>query len=250
MKILILILSLSVFVVSCITKSVKINKNEPIENEKLFKYPQIVNFKSTLNEFIPSGWAILDSASFDYDNDSLLDYVIIIETNENVKHLKMWGTEEMEMTDKPRILLVLNGTETGFTLSCQANELILTSEQGGMMGDPYQGINVSGNKICTSFWGGSNEKWGLSHCFNFQNNKWVLRSTEISGGNAELTYSMNYNFETNKFNYNYLKEEYYEANDSSAIIKKEKYTKNINIEKNILMDTFRPWTLEIDSVHF
>lgn len=221
-----------------------------IENEALFRYPIIERFKKYLTEFIPTGWVILDSVSFDYNNDSFLDYVVIIETIENVEYKKKWGNEEMEMDDKPRILFVLKGTGNAYLLDCQANELILTSGQGGMMGDPYQGIYVSGNKICTSFWGGSREKWNLSHCFVYQNGNWILKSTETSGGNAELMYLMNYDFETGNFNYEYVEEEYNEALDSTAIVKDKKYSKVIEIRQIIRMDSFRPWTLEIDSVRF
>ncbi len=224
--------------------------NQVIENDNLFKYPIIERVKKNLTEFIPTGWVILDSVSFDYNNDSLLDYVVIIETIENVKYNKMWGSVEMEMDDKPRILFILKGTKNGFSLGCQANELILTSGQGGMMGDPYQGISVSGNKICTSFWGGSRDKWNLSHCFIYQNNNWILRSTETSGGNAELMYLMNYDFETGKFNYEYFEEKYNEASDSTTIVKDKRYSKVIKLGQVIQMDSFRPWTLEIDSVHF
>jgi hypothetical protein len=267
MKRLVQFLVLGLLINGCITKTEKnINSKESItnnesqnfldvneqviENDNLFRYPIIERFKKNMTEFIPTGWVILDSVSFDYNNDSLLDYVVLIETIENAEYKKRWGNVEMEMDDKPRILFILKGREDGFSIDCQANELILTSGQGGMMGDPYQGVSVSGNKICTSFWGGSRDKWNLSHCFIHQNNNWILWSTETSGGNAVLMYHMKYDFETGNFNYEYVEEEYYEASDSTAIVKDKRYSKVINIGRVIQMDSFRPWTLEIDSVRF
>jgi len=267
MRHIIEILVLSLLICGCMSKSEKnfenkknledyenqLSSNHNLQNKEHqghYYYPLIEGFKNNIFEFIPSGWSILDSISFDYNNDSLKDYVILIESIENVNYKKMWGDVEMEMTDKPRILFVLNGSENGFSLSCQANELILTSEQGGMMGDPYQGIIVSGNKICTSFWGGSRDKWNLSHCFIFKENKWFLNYVETSGGDAEITYQMNYDIETRKFNYEYLHEVYDENQDSTIVIKNERYSKVIKLKEEILMDSFRPWTLEIDSVRF
>ncbi len=267
MKILVQFLILSLLINGCITKTERnLNSKESItnneiqdffdvndqvvENNNLFRYPIIEKFKKNLTEFIPTGWEILDSVSFDYNNDLLLDYVVIIETIENIAYKKSWGNVEMEMDDKPRILFILKGTKNGFTLDCQANELILTSGQGGMMGDPYQGLYVSGNQLCTSFGGGSRDKWNLSHCFIHKNNNWILRSTETSGGHAELMYHMNYDFETGNFNYEYVEEEYDEASDSMAIVKDKRYSKVIKIGQTIQMDSFRPWTLEIDSVKF
>ena len=267
MRKLVMYFSLSFLAFGCLSKTEKssnskdslVNKGDQSNSykdivdtlkEASFSYPIIESPKEVLIEFIPTGWVILDSVSFDYDNDSLIDYVVIIETIKNVEYSKMWGTTESEMNDKPRVLFVLNGTKNGFSLTCQANELILTSDQGGMMGDPYQGISVSDNRICTSFWGGSGEKWNLSHCFDYQENNWVLSFTETSGGNAELMYRMSYDLKTGNYFYEYLEEKHLESEDSTKIVKDEKYSKQICVENDILMDSFRPWTLEIDSVFF
>lgn len=267
MRKLVLYFALSLLAIGCLSKTEKslnskdslVNKGDQsnpyndivdIKKETSFSYPIIKRSKENLIEFIPTGWVILDSVSFDYDNDSLLDYVVIIETIKDVEYSKMWGTAETEMNDKPRVLFVLNGTKNGFLLTCQANELILTSNQGGMMGDPYQGISVSDNRICTSFWGGSGEKWNLSHCFDYKENNWVLGFTETSGGNAELMYRMSYDLKTDIYNYEYLEEKHFESEDSTLIVNNEKYSKQIYIENDILMESFRPWTLKIDSVFF
>jgi len=63
-------------------------------------------------------------------------------------------------------------------------------------------------------------------------------------------YLMNYDFETGKFNYEYFEEKYNEASDSTTIVKDKRYSKVIKLGQVIQMDSFRPWTLEIDSVHF
>ncbi|NLK92528.1 MAG: hypothetical protein GX273_05260, partial [Bacteroidales bacterium] len=124
MKILVQFLILSLLINGCITKTERnLNSKESItnneiqdffdvndqvvENNNLFRYPIIEKFKKNLTEFIPSGWEILDSVSFDYNNDLLLDYVVIIETIENIAYKKSWGNVEMEMDDKPRILFIL-----------------------------------------------------------------------------------------------------------------------------------------------
>lgn len=213
--------------------------------QEVFSYPKLKPIGHEITDFLPEGWILLDSISGYLNNDEFIDWAIVFETKNQVSYINRDGFKQL---DKPRIFAILFSDEMdSLVLSVQSNTLLLTSTEGGMMGDPYQGIHINNGLICTGFWGGSRIKWHLSHCFKFDANVWKLVNVSGGGGNSEILESCDYNLETGDFNYDYLEERYFEANDSTALVKKEKYSKNIKLDTLIMLETFTPWTLTIDN---
>lgn len=213
--------------------------------QETFSYPKLKPIGHKISEFLPEEWILFDSVSGYLNNDALIDYAVVFETKKMVSYNNRDGYEQL---DKPRIFAILfSDDRDSLLLSVQSNTLILTSTEGGMMGDPYQGIEIQNGRVYTGFWGGNRVKWHLSHCFKLDANIWQLVSVSGGGGNSELSESCDYNLETGNFNYEYLEEKYFEVNDSTALIKKEKYSKNIKLDTLIRLETFKPWTLTIDN---
>lgn len=114
------------------------------------------------------------------------------------------------------------------------------------MGDPYQGISVENKSVCLHFFGGSRDKWNLTHCYANEGGQWLLQTAEASGGRADRSYNSSYNLREGAFSYSYLEEEHLEELDSIRVISSEDYRKHIPMDSLIRMESFAPWSLLVD----
>lgn len=74
---------------------------------------------------------------------------------------------------------------------------ILSSERGGMMGDPFQGITIERGTIVIEHFGGSRYKWRYTHRFRYQNNRWeLIGATTLYGTPCEYWKTYDYNLST------------------------------------------------------
>ena len=162
-----------------------------------YVYPVTPAAGSSIGDFIPAGWSAIDTASGDLNNDRRPDYAVVLEYPEQTAIVRTFGQETVEIEGRPRILLVLlRSGNDALTRSCQSNTLILSETEGGMMGDPYDGIEITKGILVVSFWGGSSEKWNLTYRFRYQNAGWFMIGATSGGGNAEASYSYDYNLVT------------------------------------------------------
>jgi hypothetical protein len=164
-----------------------------------FDYPVAISSGASIGDFIPAGWAAIDTARGDLNNDRRADYAVVLEYPRHETLVRTIGSETIEIEGRPRILLVLFGSADGtLTRSCQSNTLILSETEGGMMGDPLDGIEIERGTLVVAFWGGSSEKWNLTYRFRYQNKGWFMIGATSGGGNAEASYSYDYNLVTGR----------------------------------------------------
>ena len=105
---------------------------------------------------------IIEEKIGDLDNDGIDEKVIVYETNTktdfgNVREIK--------------ILKAKSGKWIEWRKSKNA---ILKNEEGGMMGDPFQGIDIENGILKIHFFGGSSWKWSYTDKYRFQNNQFEL----------------------------------------------------------------------------
>jgi hypothetical protein len=132
--------------------------------------PQLPKLKfkaKTIQDFIPKGWYIMDSAKNDFNNDGLQDVALVIantatETKEDFEH------------DCNRALAILQKTTEGYLLNSYTNSGVLCKNCGGVFGDPYNGINLKDNILSIQHFGGSAWRWSINYTFRFQKNTWQL----------------------------------------------------------------------------
>jgi hypothetical protein len=129
--------------------------------------PILVKAGKTISAFVPKGWIILDSAFADFNNDKMKDAVIVLSTPKS-------ENRENDLNECIRAIVILQKTNTGYTLNTFCNNAILCLGCGGVFGDPYEGISLNKNVLKISHYGGSNWRWSTNYTFRFQNNKWVL----------------------------------------------------------------------------
>lgn len=74
---------------------------------------------------------------------------------------------------------------------------ILSSEAGGMMGDPFEAITVERGTIVIEHFGGSRYKWRYTHRFRYQNSRWeLIGATTLYGTPCEYWKTYDYNLST------------------------------------------------------
>lgn len=166
-KIILLILLVFCFNSTDVLAANSTNKPEDIKLEKSGE---------SLDDFIPEDWKLISKVKGDLNKDKLKDIAAVIEyTGES-------DSDDVEWTGQPRILFVIFKQKDGtYKLSIQSSNVIMRSGEGGVFGDPFDGIKYSRGSILVSSYGGSAWRWGFTYRFRFQNHGWYLiGETEFS----------------------------------------------------------------------
>lgn len=105
-----------------------------------FSYPSIKATGQRINDFVPAGWTVLDSAYGDLNKDAIKDAAIIIQHKDSVVLVN--GPEDTVIT-QPRMLLILlqKPVENGFALAEQSNSFIMKHDNPSM-DDPYKKMAI------------------------------------------------------------------------------------------------------------
>ncbi len=179
---------------------------------------------------IPSDWEVLDEQYGDLNKDSISDAAIIIQEK---------GEGTGEYGKRRTIMVFFKGKDGGYKLVSRGETSIMGDQAGGMMGDPYQSMKIIKNVIVLDFWGGSRDKWGLTHRYRFQNGDFYLIGATNQGGDGITNYNYDYNVSTGKM--------------ILTVKDKENPKKNVNETKIVKQDplpslkTFKPFsTLTFD----
>jgi hypothetical protein len=141
-----------------------------------FSYPSVVTNGHSLVGFIPSGWALIDSAFGDLNNDNRKDAVIVLQKRDSVLLI---NSDNDTIVTQPRMLLVLfnNSFDDNFYLKEQSNSFILRHDNP-QMDDPFQEIRIEkGVLIITFQLFYSIGSWYItdgSYKFRFQDNQFYL----------------------------------------------------------------------------
>lgn len=112
----------------------------------------------------PAGFSILDTASFDFNNDGLRDYIVILNNN-----------NEINNPDTTRPLLILKGSKDNqLSIFARNDNVVLCMNCGGVFGDPYQGITTKGAFFSIDHYGGSGWRWTRNITFRYKKNLQVF----------------------------------------------------------------------------
>ena len=100
--------------------------------------------------------------SADLNGDGLKDYILVLEReNPSLK-------DENDFPKNQRPLLILvRGADNKLSAAKQNELIIMCSECGGMMGDPFAGVSVAKNTFTVSHYGGSAWRWSVEYKFNY-----------------------------------------------------------------------------------
>lgn len=137
--------------------------------------PAIPKTGKTLGAFVPAGWKILKQAEGDLNKDNLPDAAVILASRQED------GNSEDAMEAPRPLLLLLKQSDGSYALSGMSPDLILCKMCGGVFGNPLEDLKVERGTVVVKHYGGSNDKWGSTHRFRFQDGDWYLiGQTEMS----------------------------------------------------------------------
>ncbi|MES2765575.1 MAG: hypothetical protein V4642_06900 [Bacteroidota bacterium] len=163
-------------------------------------YPTITHSGESLADFIPENYTALDTVFTDFNKDSEVDFALVIEGKDSLIEIRKYITENAENVDKPRILIICFKKDSGYELVEQSNTFILRSSEGGVLGDPFQGISAENGVLEIDFYGGSSDRWSLTYKFQYRKDAFTLIGAESYFFNTnDMSYESNsFNFLTSK----------------------------------------------------
>lgn len=139
----------------------------------------------------PESMGKLKRVSNDLNGDGQTDYLKVVTT-----------TEDNDGLGFKRQLIVYSGEGADLDAWYTADDVILSTEHGGMMGDPLQGVAIENGTIVINHFGGSRQKWNYTHRFRWQNNDFQLIGTTIVYGSpCDYFDELDYNLSTGKATY-------------------------------------------------
>lgn len=122
------------------------------------------HYENKLADYIPDNYFVLDSAMSQFNNETIVAYVIAPEE------------EKKDPNDEShdRMLLVLRKIGNTYEKMASNAKVVLCKSCGGVFGDPFVGIGLKNNVLNISHYGGSAWRWGNSQTFRYQNKQWEL----------------------------------------------------------------------------
>jgi hypothetical protein len=168
----ILVLSLLLSLISCRENN---QTAEPLNNSKKIEESskESVSLRDVEDIYllIPDGWKLLERvkgepirAEGDLNKDSVNDIAIVVEEiNKSIG----------EAPKRALIIAFGNGDNT-YRFSIMVENAILKVDEGGVWGDPLEGISIDRGSLLIDFYGGSNWRWYSKYRFRFQENDWYL----------------------------------------------------------------------------
>ena len=142
------------------------------------------NTESSTAITYPEDYEIIGEVEGDLDGDDIAEKIVVFNTDE---------TGEMGIEREIRIYVQTDGF---WSLWHQYRGPVLASEHGGMMGDPFEKIEIHNQQILINHFGGSSDKWSYTHEFKYNNETWELTAaTLIYFRNCAYSETYTYDFE-------------------------------------------------------
>ncbi|MDQ7948467.1 MAG: hypothetical protein REI78_00705 [Pedobacter sp.] len=213
-----------------------------------FEFPKLPLRGSAISGLVPSNWKAIDTARGDLNADGLPDLALVLEFNSAVAEMRAYGdadTEIIKEIQKPRILAIYFKRKKTYDFAMQNNDFMLRDKEGGIYGDPYEGLAISNNILTLSFRGGSNWRWKLDYQFRLLHQQWTLIA-------AKNSYYHNASGEVDEKDYNFLTKEVKETIGNLHTENSNKTTTAPLYFGNLrTFSTFKkPWTWEIRKDEF
>ena len=171
------------------------------------------------DSLVPPGYKMIEEKMGDLDGDGISERVIVYDTNDT--------TEDGLI----RELQVLKKSNEKWMIWKKSRNAVLKSQEGGMMGDPFEGIEIEKGILIVSLSGGSSWKWSYKDKYRFQNgNLELIGYSNFFGKACEYWEDIDFNLSTGKIIY---KKEFEDCDKGQEIYKTEKetfYRKGISID--------------------
>jgi len=181
----------------------------------------------------PDGYEVMGDTLGDLDKDNIEERVIVYNTNRQTD----MGSE--------RELHIYKQNDKGWERWHQSTGPVMPSENGGVMGDPFQGISIENGSLVINHFGGSRQKWAYTHRYRYQNETWQLIGATVNNG-APCDYfeDFDFNLSTGKIIYKKTIEDC-ETSEDNPVTKTQEKTFTHKLKTLPSMDGFHPGENEI-----
>jgi hypothetical protein len=166
-------------------------------------------------------FTLLQEISGDLDKDSIAEKVQVFNTTD---------TSDMGIV---RELRILNYQQKQWKLWKSSRLAIMKSEEGGMMGDPFESISIKKGILIIEHFGGSSWKWSHTDKYRFQNGEFQLIGYTSTYGKP-CNYWINNDFNLSTGKYIYKKEP--EACEGEESFPEDKFETETFIKKGIKLN--------------
>ena len=172
---------------------------------------------------IPKNYSILDTIKGDLNNDGIDELVVAYNTEKE---------KEDNFESVLRELIIYKKEKNDWAVWIKSKDALYGSRDGGMMGDPFEGIEIEKGILLISQNGGSSWKWGHTDKYRYQNGKFYLIGYLSNyGKTCEYWTEVDFNLSTGKM---VVKKEYEscENDDKQKVYKRENeafYNKGLKI---------------------
>ena len=201
MKTYLLLLASAILLFSCSSDS-NTNETEEPETTETTNTDDTENTPAETVEIpaddpvIEGGYELMAEVDGDLDKDGIPERVLVLET----PYQTDWGTE--------REIHVYKIRAGEWELWRSSSDAIMKSEEGGMMGDPFESIEIKNGILIVRHFGGSSWKWSNIDKYRWQNNEFELIGyTTNYGKPCEYWEEFDFNLSTGKINYELEPEE-------------------------------------------
>ncbi len=196
---------------------------------------------ASYSAFIPAHYTLLSSAEGDLNDDSISDAALVLKSESEDADESETSTDDYP----PRLLVVLAGQKAGgYTQIVSSERAVLCKQCGGVFGDPFESITIDkGGDLEINHYGGSRDRWGYTHVFEWKNSNLYLVSQDVGSlDNLLLTDENTHtNFETGDVTHTYGVPDNYENNpdfsdsDIKEIAQRDKPTEHKKIKMKPLV---------------
>ena len=90
------------------------------------------------------------------------DYILVLER----ENPPLKDENDFPKNQRPLLILV-RGADNKLTEAKRNETIVMCSECGGMMGDPFAGVTVAKNTFTVNHYGGSAWRWSADYKFNY-----------------------------------------------------------------------------------
>lgn len=139
---------------------------------------------------VPKGYTILDEKEGDLDKDGNPEKAIV------------YNTSDLSESGTLRELRIFKKIKGQWSLWRSSRHAVGESEGGGMMGDPFESIEIKNGILQINQSGGSSWKWSVIDKYRFQNGEfeWIGYSGNY-GKPCEYWTDIDFNLSTGQINY-------------------------------------------------
>ncbi|MBD3903972.1 hypothetical protein NAL32_04360 [Chryseobacterium sp. Ch-15] len=208
-----------------------VKENDSYLNEKkraieTNSYDEEITLKESddIKNFTPKYWELKEIAYGNLDED------------ENDEAVAVYEMPNIDREDAEQVLAIYKKQNGKWKITRQTSAPLLSSQSGGMMGNPFNGISISKKSIVIDHFGGSRDKWEYTHRYRFQNGDWFLIGASASfGAPCDYWVKFDYNISTGDATYQKTVENCEKG--EKKVVQSQKLNKKITPPK---MDTVVP----------